>query len=366
MPVFWDADLLSFAWVTCSVIFGRKVRAQQNKRAIPVQLEFQEIPDHSLTKSQSDYIKPVEEQLAALNYYPECTYKVTNVINGSPNLVRRYSNPADSAACALTIVEVKVKVKGIEAVKTSSHVSFRTRFSDGNSLNTRNMSLKTLFDHPPESVVQECRQIMNLAELKRRHDSRAAQMGSPLPPPSGSKAIFDDAQKAHHRFAEFQLQRGLYQLLPDGNGYEVTDKTRLRGVWNHFNPFARRMIWSELAFSAMVGAVLPLLAILKVAPMIARNSPDAAVPSAALAAIPAVSLLVIALFYCLAGVLIGIVSDWAPYYWIFLISYVPTHAIAGWSFGWFPFSALMFVVSAFVIRARHRRSVIFNSGTTTA
>src|SRR5690349_81270 len=103
MAIFWDADILSFAWVTYTVIFGRKARAQENKRAIPVQLEFQEIPDHSLTKAQSDYIKPIEEQLAALNYHPECTYRITNIRNGSSNLVRRYSNPADSAACALTI-----------------------------------------------------------------------------------------------------------------------------------------------------------------------------------------------------------------------------------------------------------------------
>lgn len=353
MPILWDADILTFVWVTAKIILGRKSLAEQNKREIPVQLEFEEVNGEFLTKAQSDYIRPVEKQLASLNYHPECAYRIANLRNGGPNLVRRYSNPADSAACALTIVEVRVKVNGIEAAKTSSHVSFRTRFSDGKNLNTRNMSLKSLFDHPPESVVQECRQITNLAELKRRHDDRAREMGPALPPPSGAKAIFDEAQKAHHQFAELQLRRGLYRLLPDGNAYEATDKARVRAIWNHFNPFARRIAGPQLIFSALVGSALPLLAILKITPMLVLPLPSALQLST--------SLLVIALFYALAGCIIGLISDWAPFYWIMIISYIPAHALAGWSFGWFPFTTLMFVVSFAVNRARRRRSLIFES-----
>jgi len=78
------------------------------------------------------------------------------------------------------------------------------------------------------SIIQECRRITSLAELKRRHDARAAQMGPALPPASGPKAVFDEKQREHRRFAEFQVKRGTYRLLPDGGAYEVTDKARLR------------------------------------------------------------------------------------------------------------------------------------------
>ena len=142
--------------------------------------------------------------------------------------MRRYLKPTDPASCALTIVEVKVKIGDTESVKTSSHVTFRTRFSDETVLTTRNMSLKSLLDRPPYSIIQECRRVASLAELKRRHDARAAQMGPALPPASGPKAVFDEKQREHRRFAEFQVKRETYRLLPDGGAYEVTDKARLR------------------------------------------------------------------------------------------------------------------------------------------
>jgi hypothetical protein len=69
------------------------------------------------------------------------------------------------------------------------------------------------------------------------------------------------------------VERGIYRLLPGGNSYEnghpieLTDKAHVRGIRNHFNPFARHVSWMELIFSALVGSVLPLLAILVIAPL---------------------------------------------------------------------------------------------------
>jgi hypothetical protein len=352
VPIPWDADILAFAWTTARIIFGRKNRAREAQRAIPVQLEFEEVPQQALTQAQKDFIRPFDGQVAALNYHPDCTYRVTNLRNYGHNLVRRYFNPTDLALCALTIVEVKIKIGDIESVKTSSHVAFRTRFSDETVLTTRNMSLKSLLDRPPYSIVQECRRITSLAELKRRHDARAAQMGPALPPASGPKAIFDEQQREHRRFAEFQIKRGIYRLLPDGEAYEVTDKARLRGIWNHYNPFARRISWTETILSSLVGSVLPLFAILKIVPILPHPLQDLQV---SLAWIP------IALCYALAGVIIGMISDRVSFHWIMLISYLPAHLVAGWSFGWFPYSTLMFVTSMRLIRAKRRRALVFES-----
>lgn len=219
------------------------------------------------------------------------------------------------------------------------------------------MPLKTLQDQPPGRVVQECRQVTRIAELKRRHDRRASQMGPAIAPVSGAKAVFEEQRREHQTLAQYQLQRGIYRLAPSGEEYELTDKAWGRGVLNYFNPFARRIVWPELLLSALVGCVLPLLTIVVIAPQLREHLEGVAV-----AMILFVTMVVIAVAYALAGIIIGASSDWAPSYWIMLVSYVPTHVMAGWSFGWFPYSTTMFVFSFLTMQARRRRNLLFESG----
>lgn len=357
MLIPWDADILTFAGTVANIILQSQKRMRESKRAIPLLEELRQIPEETLTKAQKDYVQPFDEQLAKLNYLPDLTYCVTNLRNYGQNLLRRYSNPTDPASCVLTIVELKVRVGEVESVKTTSHVGFRTRFSNGKQLTTRNMSLKSLMDRPPYSIVQECRQTTDLAELKRRHDGRAAQLGPALAPPAGVEAIFREHHHEHKRFAEFQLERGIFRLTSDGDAYEVTEKARARGIWNHYNPFARRISLPDLLASALVGSVLPLAGILRLAPLAAERMEGTAIPL-----IP-IQWLVIAACYALAGLIIGVISDRASFQWIMLISYVPAHLVAGWSFGLAPYSTLAFLISFYVIRARRRRALIFQPET---
>lgn len=356
MLIPWDADIPIFVWAMARVIFRSKKRLREAQRAIPVHPEYEEIPENTLTQVQRDYILPFDIQLAALNYCPDCTYHTTNFRNYGHNLVRRYFNPMNSASCALTIVELKAKVDNVEAVRTTSSVAFTTRFSDGTLLTTRNMSLKSLMDRPPYITLQECRQVTNLAALKRRHEVRAARMGLALPPASGPKAIFEEQGHEHQRFSEFQQQCGIYRLLPGGELYEITDKAHVRGIWNHFNPFAKRISWPELTFSAAVGSVLPLFAILVFAPLLTERLRDFANPMVSFAMFA-----LLMTVYALAGVIIGTVCDWAPFYWIMLISYLPAHLIAGWSFGWLPYSTTMFAFAFITRQAKRRRGLIFET-----
>ena len=219
MSIPWDADILIFALTTAKIVLGGKKRLRESKRAIAVHDELQAIREDALTKTQKDYIRPFDEQLAKLNYFTDFTYCVTNHRNYGQNLIRRYTNPTDSASCTLMIVELRVKVGDVESTTTSSNVAFRTRFANGKRLTTRNMSRKSLMDHPPHSIVQECRHTTNLAELKRRHDARAAELGLALPPPSGPDAILAEHRGEHKRFCEYQVERGTLQLLPDGEAY---------------------------------------------------------------------------------------------------------------------------------------------------
>jgi hypothetical protein len=351
----WDADILVFAWSTAKVVFNSRRRLREAKRAIPVHEALEEVSEDTLTETQKNYIQPFDARLKALNYFPDCTYRVTNFRNLGKNLLRHYSNPTDTATCKLTIIEIKVKVEEVESVKTSSSISFTTRFHDGKVLTTRNMSLKSLMDRPPYAIVQECRHVTNLKDLKRRHDARAAQLGTALPPPAGIDAVFETNHKDHQRFSEYQVQRGIYRLLPDGQAYELTDKAHTRGIWNHYNPFAKRISLTPTILAALIGSVLPLYAILKFAPWIANH-----VEGNVVSLFP-VTWFAICLCYILAGTIIGLTSDRASFQWIMLISYVPAHLVAGWRFGWWPYSTAMFLTSFYAIRAKRRRALIFES-----
>src|SRR5215471_13886593 len=129
-----DADTLAFAVTTCTVIFGSKASLQKNTRPIPTRYDLEEVPDSQLTEAQYRYLQPIDEQLAQMNYRPDCTFRAKNY--GS-NLMRRYSNPADHASCGLTVVEVKVRVGGTESVRNTNSVEFTTRLADGRVLSTR-------------------------------------------------------------------------------------------------------------------------------------------------------------------------------------------------------------------------------------
>jgi hypothetical protein len=354
MPIPWDTDILIFVWTTARIIFHSRARMRETKRAIAVHDELREIPENLPTKAQKDYVRPIDQQLAQLNYLPDLTFCVTNHRNYGQNLIRRYSNPTDSAWCVLTIVESQVKVGEVESVKTSCNVGFRTRFAGGKQLTTRNMSSKSLMDHPPYSIVQECRHITEVAALKRRHDARAAQLGPALPVIFGTETIFQLHQEDHRRFCDYQVERGTLRLLPDGGAYEVTDKARARGIWNHYNPFARRISPREVLASALMGSVLPLFGILQLAPLCAGPMERTAIPFL----VPGI---VIGVCYALSGLIIGLISERASFQWIMLLSYIPAHLVAGWSFGAAPYSTIAFLISSRVINARRRRALIFES-----
>jgi hypothetical protein len=166
----FDCDLLGLFVTTAFMLFGSKPLLRENSRPIPARFERQVIPESSLSERQRKSIAPFDAQLAAMNYLPMCTFRVANY---GTNVLREYSNPADPAHCTLTIVEVRSIVKNIETAMHSSMVCFATR----------NMELKSLMDSPEYRVLQDCPNVTDLAELKRRHDARSAAFGPPVSPP---------------------------------------------------------------------------------------------------------------------------------------------------------------------------------------
>jgi hypothetical protein len=353
----FDLDIFAYAWATLKVIFGSKERLRKNSPPLPKQVEYEEIPETQLTPAQKEYLRPIETQLAALNYRPVCTFRAKNHAN-TPNrrhLLRRYGNPADAASFGLTVVEVKTTVGVVQGCKNSSTAEFTTRFSDGKRLTTRNLPLKSLFDKPPYRIVQECPNVTNLAELKRKHDTRAHTMGVPVSPRQDVAEIFSELQEEYRRNAEYQIERGNYQLAPDGASYLLTDRVFHRGIRNHFLPFGRRISLVQVLFTALIGAVLPLFGILKVAPWLANN------PNVHLLGNLPVPYIGIAMCYVLAGLIMGLTCDAQKFTWIMLVSYLPAHLVAGWSFGWFPYSTLAFNICYFTGQAMRRRKLVLQT-----
>lgn len=352
MPIIPDGDLLAFLWTTAVVIFGSKAQIKKNSRRVPLRYTLEELSESQLTSAQREYLRPIDAQLEAMNYRPECTFRATNY---GQNLMRRYSNPADPASCELTIIEVRSKVGSVETVKNANVLSFTTRLSDGRRLITRNMPVKSVMDRLPHQILQDCPHVTDISALKRRHDSRAAQLPTPLSPPYGASAVFAEMQTEHERFSAYQVQQGIYRLSPDGNSYEITNKVANRGIRNFFNPFAGRASIPLVLFTALTGTVLPLFGILRVAPFVTANS-----HSLSLGPLP-VSTLAIVACYALAGAIIGLSGGPSNYAWLMLITYVPAHLVAGWAFGWFPFTTVAHLACHYFRQARQRRALVLQT-----
>lgn len=354
MAIPFDLDVLMFLWVNLKTILGTKQRLRESNRRIPMKLAFEEIPAEKLTQAQKDYMKPIDEQLAALNYFPLATFHITNFNFGS-NLRRRYGNPTDPANCSLTVVEVKVKVGEVEGVRNSWSVEFVSRFPDGRRLITRSKSQKSLLDQPPWWIVQDFPNVTNLSDLKRKHDARSRELGVPVPPTQDIHKVFDEAQAEHERYSRFQVERGIYKIAPEGGAYAVSEKIHLRALRNHYLPVGRRPPLSKLLFSALVGSVFPLFGILKLGPML--GGLHSSLPSLELGA----AQLSIAACYVAAGMVIGYFCEGQNLPWIYLVTYVPAHIVAGWTFGIYPYSLLAFLANYYAGQARRRQKLILQT-----
>jgi hypothetical protein len=344
-----DYDVLAFFWTTVAVVFGSKPQLRKNSRPIPKYYRREVIDESALTAEQKKYFAPLDAQLAALNYRPMCTFRVANY--GS-NLLREYLNPADPANCTVTVVEVQTNLQTVQATTNSCVVSFTTRFGNGKWLITRNMELKSLMDAPDFRVIQECRNVTDIAELKRRHDARSAEFGAPVSPPRDVAGLFEEYEQDNQRMFAFQVQRGILKLNPQGEAYSLTDKAFNRGILNFFNPFARRLSLTSAVFSLLVAAVIPLYGILKLAPRVRESF--GALPVFG----PDPATLAIVACYALTGVILGLISRNSSYVWVLLITYIPAHLVAGSTLGRFPYGSVAFAVSYFVCRAKQNRQLV--------
>ncbi|HXN22428.1 MAG TPA: hypothetical protein VOA41_06770 [Candidatus Dormibacteraeota bacterium] len=342
-----DTDLLVFLVTVGTMLTSSLPNLRRTAIPIPADCDFEELSPEALTEKQRQFLEPYDKKLAALNYHPVLTYHIKNY---GMNLVHRYINPGDPAAFMIIIVAVKTKVGSVESVNQSAFFNFMTEFADGKSLTTRNMKLKTLLDQPPELLVQDCPYVDDPAALKNRHDTRARSLGTPLPAPSDAARVFDLYQKQHHRFSDYQVERGSY--LRTNTGYLVSDKTFWRGIRNFLVPFAERFSTPKLLLAAILGTGIPSVTCLKLLPMALHEIQALGAPAA-----PSLTL-ILAASYVLAGAIVGLLLDTNVFIWAFLFTYVGVHLITGWWPSFIPYGAIAAVAAYYATQLSNRQRLI--------
>lgn len=342
-----DPDMAVFLATVGRILFGSMAQLQRNVAPIPKEYEFEEVPFERLTREQQEFFVPYDQQLLAMQYRPLFTYRVRNY--GS-NLIRRYVNPVDRASCTVMAVEVKTKVDGILNRTLASNVSFFTVFTDGKELTTRNMRARTVLDHPPEFIVQECPSEQDLSVLKKRHDARAAKLGVPVAAEMSMPRVFAFYQDQHRRFSEFQVERGTYRRT--ATGYAVSKKAFWRGIRNYLVPFAERFSAARLLIAGIVAIGLPSLTYSRLlpnlVPFLTRARLDAGTSS----------LLILGASYLIAGACVGMLLEKSQFIWGFLFTFVGVHLVTGWWLSPIPFGLIAGTVSHGVAQLRMRRAFV--------
>ena len=344
-----DGDLAVFVYTVGKIVFGSMPQLRKNGLAVPVKYEIEEVVSSALSERQPGTFAPYDQKLAAMNYWPVCTYRVTNY---GHNLMRTYINPSETSRCVVMLVELKLNVGNKQPVSSTCTLSFHTWFSNDTLLTTRNMQLKNILDRPPYQTVQECPQIKDPAEMKKVHDARAAKMGCPVPPPSTVQQVFKEINQEHDRFCEYQLAQGTFRMNPDGRSYALADKAHWRGIHNNLNPFVHRFSAWRFLPAAFVAIILPVFGALKLGPEAAAAAQSIGFPPAS--ALQAVMLAC----YMVAGAVIGLALDHAAFVWVFLLTYIPLRIIAPTSLGPIPYSAFAGTVAYSIAQARKRRRAV--------
>lgn len=344
-----DNDLIAFLVAAVTVLI-RGPKILQQRAPIPAEYNIEEVPPQTLTEKQRQFFETYDQKLSAMNYFPVCTYCVTNV---ERTLIRRYGSPVDPASCTVTAMEIRYRYKNEFRWAPARVVTFRTDFTDGTSLITRNMKRKSLLDTLPGFTIQECPNVDDPAALKKQHDAKVPSLGCPQPASTDVKTMFEQVRAEHQRFSEYQVERGTYARHPQG--YVLTSKVHWRGIRNHFNPFVQRVAPVRMAFSALAAVGLPSLTYAYFSSAFAAAGPSDAMNVAM------TSMVSLLLSYVIAGACIGLLIERNSFLWAFLLTYLGVHACTGWWISPMPYSTIAGITAFWVTRLQQRRKLMLGT-----
>jgi len=290
-----DIWLLGLA-VASMVVFG--LPAIRTRIAMPALVVYNEIPEADLSPVQKEFFGAYDKKLAALGYYPLCYYRIVNM--KASNLARLYQSSSGSGICFAAAITTAAEA-GRAPV---TYLEFVQDFQDGTRLATRNAPVSSVFDRPPQDILQQCPSLREPEDLMRRHDDRVRRLGL-LPVGTGDKdLIFKRANENYLRFCRHQVSRGLLRYDAGSLQYRATYLTGLNGIKNFLNPFADNFTWPRFLLAAAFGLGLPAAGTLY-----GGGSAAAAL-----------------LCYALGGAAIGALFSGKAFIWAFLLGYAASLA----------------------------------------
>lgn len=307
---------------------------------LPERLDFQEVPERSLTPAQREFFLRHDALLAPLGYRPLATFRVLNL--QGPNLTRLYR---DQLGPGLSLVSTLTSPDG--GISTS-YVEFLQIFEGGGRLTTRNNQVSDLLEPEPGHVVRDFPAVTDLAELKRLHEIEVQETGKISRVPGRKDDILSRANEFHLSFCKHQASLGLLRLEAASGRYRATTKLGLLGIAGYLNPFSDNFTWPRLGLALAAGLILPVPASL-CEPAGTRWLGEAAGLSH-----PWAEGLFIASAFALGGFLLGLVLQAKAFLWAFLLGWTASRLAPHAGFGHAFLSLGMGLAAELGSRARHR------------
>ncbi len=344
----FDQDAVVFAIAVGVILITGLSQLRRSVSRIPFKFQLEEVPPEKLSPQQSRFLAQQDAILAPLYYQPIGSYRVANY---GHNLMRSYMRPGDPARCVVMVVEHRANAGGGNHVAQAWQYEFITHFADGRVLSTNNMRLKSLLDSPQEFVKQALPGLRDPAEIKKRHDARAATMGVPVSPAMDLGKIFAEIESEHERLCSFRVKQGNYKVDDSGSSYALTDRVYWRGIRNFLNPFVHRFSMLQFVSALVAAAALPLLGLQRFVPIAAAMAGNNGYSQ------NAVIYLSTALCYLLVGGAIGYALEHHTFVWVFLLCLVSVHGVLGWNVSVGGFGFLASMAGHWVAQMKQRRRV---------
>ena len=283
--------------------------------SVPRKIDFKIVSGDELTHEQTRYFADLDPSLLEMGYRPVGNRRTLNMQGRA--LIRTYMSDADPAIIMMNLMTAGAAGAGEHPM---NYLEIITRYADGTILSTRNAEISDVLEALPTHIIQEQKGVRDPAKLKLAHDERARSLqihGPVFSRPDEFEQAFDDF---HERWCLHQVERGL--LVPrsdDPRRLRPTVKAGLRGIANFLNPMADNFTLPRFLLALVLGAVVPVAALL----WLAGPGSWLVTRIAAATGLSPVFCLTACLALILTGVgaLVGHLFLGKAFIWVFLLTY---------------------------------------------
>lgn len=250
-------DLVLLLYTTGHFLLTAVPKMRKTAHRTPLEPNYRVLADSDLSEPQRAFLSRFDRDLEKLGYRPVLTFAAVRNNGRTQGLARDYAHPSDTAGCKVMVAESSSKGPYGRHVGHGASVVFVTRFAGGRRFCTSNASQVRMFNPVPGVTTQRLRNVDNLAELKRRHDTWIPRNELPLAPLSTPRDFLADARQQHLAFVQHQIATGMFRQDPQSQAAVATDKVHWRALFRRYNLFTY-----PIKGLTVFGFVLPPLLVL--------------------------------------------------------------------------------------------------------